>query len=79
MKRHDLLSLDILKKEDLAYVSGGDADKKLCGCTCVGPVEDGGGSNQGGEGSSGGKDITDLLAQCGHANAERAKNEGSVA
>lgn len=74
MKKIDLLSLDILKKEELAGVTGGLGDEKLCKCACVGPVEDGGG-NQGGEGSSGGKDLTDLLAQCGAENAHRATNE----
>lgn len=75
MKRTSLLALDMLQKEELAFLKGGAAStNKVCGCVCVGPVtpvkvELNTGNDR--ELASSDADCTD----CGASNAHRATNE----
>ena len=68
MKTISLLSLDLLQKQELSIMEGGQtASQTVCGCVCVGPVTNG-------------KNLEALnsdvdCADCGASNAHRVSNQ----
>lgn len=78
MKKVSLVASDLLQKEKLASLSGGNAStNKVCGCICVGPVTPVKVELNNGEARevvSSDADCTD----CGASNAHRSANELTV-